>query len=1399
MKKSILAIIILCMAICSFLFISTSCSCSGEIYEGTYYLYSDNVYYKNDWIKLDTTWTDSNNNSGEYSISKDEIVLYYIVDGERVPFLTGKISNGIVEFNLASGTIYYSKFYEFKVGSEGAITQGQLARPIISVEDNKIECWSSGENLRFKYTIMLNGKVDDHSFERDNSSSYSSNGTRVEKVTWSFPSDAEGGIYTIKIQVLGDGINTFDSDYTVLEYKHNVLPELTNLAYNEETAQITWDKIEGCESYQLFINNEMMNLNGQTFFDLSEFDAGIYSIKVIALRNGWLSSQAMFNISKNTLKAPKVSSYVNSDDKALIIKWDGVKDATGYVISVGNNDIKLSSTYYVLPMDSTLWVDKNEISYTVNAVDGSGKYKASACNKTYTAKKLYALSLINDFDENTYYTYGEFYKPVVVSFDLNGAEGTAPNPQTLNSSTGLTYPEIPTRDGYIFRGWYTEPECKTVFDFSATVYTSTTLYAGWYEFNETSNKKFIEINDKHGTYEITTSSLYLYFRSLPDKILEVYYWQSRLNVENYVEIYDVTNKETLVSETFDTIDGLIPAHSTIITEAGHVYYARFSSSSSNTIYTGVRKHELNFDYNDSILPTDGGTAVLDYVVHNISYDESNVVSYGNEYVVYSQEKLGYAAVLKTETGETVGQRIKVKGDEKYFISEWEIADEMKNFEFTATADSCVITGVIDKTITQLIIPHYVTKINSGVFSDCISVTYAECDDAFTGFLPSKTKELVITKGKKIGYLPSELNKITIPDSIISFVSDDVLRKLNVANIVVSENNPVYKSIDGNLYSKDGKTLIKYATKKSASTFAVPSNVTNVGKYAFYSCYLKSVTIGNNVTDIGEYAFGTSRLLTTINISDSVSFIGEDAFDQCYELTKVNYLGTIDKWCHIFFTDASANPLCWAHSLYINDELVTNAKINVAIRIGDYAFINNTSLESITIGRKVESIGEYSFDCCKCEIIIEGGLMEIGSFAFSNYRGESITIPDSVTIFDEDAFISCENLKKINYIGGIGSWCQINFANESANPLYYAHNLYLDGVLLTEAKMDTAYKVKDYVFAGCTSLEKAVIGNSATDIGQGAFAGCAGLTSVTIGNSVTSIGSGAFKNSACEIIWGNNPTITEIGAGAFSEYKGTSITIPDSVTSIGSSAFSGCRNLTSVTIGNGVTSIGNSAFYNCGSLKYNEYDNAYYLGNDNNKYVALIKAKNNEIASVSINSGTKIIWTSAFYNCSSLTSIIIPDNVTSIGDHAFYNCRGLTSVTIGNSVANIGERTFCSCTSLASIIIGNNVKSIGYEAFYGCSELKSVTIPESVTSIGDYAFYACRGLTSITIGNGVTSIGYRAFDYCSSLTSVTFNNTNGWKVYAPNTATNGTSVTVTNTSWAATRLTSTYVDKYWKRG
>ena len=126
---------------------------------------------------------------------------------------------------------------------------------------------------------------------------------------------------------------------------------------------------------------------------------------------------------------------------------------------------------------------------------------------------------------------------------------------------------------------------------------------------------------------------------------------------------------------------------------------------------------------------------------------------------------------------------------------------------------------------------------------------------------------------------------------------------------------------------------------------------------------------------------------------------------------------------------------------------------------------------------------------------------------------------------------------------------------------------------------------------------------------------------------------------------------------------------------------------------------------------------------------------------------------AFYCCSGLTSLTLPDGITSIGYWAFYGCSGLTSLTLPAGITEIGYKAFYGCSGLTSLTLPAGITSIGEYAFYGCSGLTSLTLPAGITSISDNAFQGCSGLTSLTLPAGITSIDYAAFSGCSGLTSI----------------------------------------------
>ena len=275
------------------------------------------------------------------------------------------------------------------------------------------------------------------------------------------------------------------------------------------------------------------------------------------------------------------------------------------------------------------------------------------------------------------------------------------------------------------------------------------------------------------------------------------------------------------------------------------------------------------------------------------------------------------------------------------------------------------------------------------------------------------------------------------------------------------------------------------------------------------------------------------------------------------------------------------------------------------------------------------------------------------------------------------------------------------------------------------------------FYKCTGITEFTIPESVKDIGTQIFYGCDQLTTVYYNSSYGSPENPVLSVKNLETVVFGGKEVPAYAAQGASNLK--TVVILDDITSIGYSAFDGCSSLTSITIPDSVASINDYAFQNC-----------------------------TDLTSITIGNGVTLICWAAFSGCSSLTSINIPESVTKIGAYAFKDCSNLTSVHI-NDIAKWCEISFGGGTAsnplyyahnlyldnelVTTLVIPDNVTSISGGTFNGCTSLTSITIPDSVTRIGGSTFKGCTNLTSITIPDSITSIDNYAFDGCSSLTDV----------------------------------------------
>ena len=480
------------------------------------------------------------------------------------------------------------------------------------------------------------------------------------------------------------------------------------------------------------------------------------------------------------------------------------------------------------------------------------------------------------------------------------------------------------------------------------------------------------------------------------------------------------------------------------------------------------------------------------------------------------------------------------------------------------------------------------------------------------------------------------------NSAFQFVAAKEYKSINPEKNECLNTNPSVK------ISSNGQALLKCDTSITGK-FVVPDGLIVIAKSAFRDCInITSIEIPSSVSSIEKHAFWNCTSLTSIKIPSGVTSIGKLVFECCTSLTSIEISNSVKS-------------------------------------IGGSVFERCTSLTSIVVDKDnptydsrggcnavIESgTNKLMFGCQST--IIPSSVTSIGNSAFSGCTGlTSIVIPDSVTSIGYRAFSGCASLSKVLWNAeNLMEPCISNFTDCPVTEFTFGDNVKsipsgcCSGMAsLVSIKIpEGVTSIGDYAFSGCTGLTSIVIPDSVTSIGVSAFSGCTGLTSIVIPDSVTSIGYRAFQG--CSGL--------------------TSIVVPDSVTSIEYYALKDCSGLTSIVIPDSVTSMGDGAFSGCASL-------SKVLWNAENCTSIEYRVFNGcPVSEFVFGDNVKVIPQNCCYGMSKLTSITIPNSVTSIGVGAFANCTSLTSIEIPNSVTSIGNLVFSDCTSLTSIRIPKNTK------------------------------------------------------------------------------------------------------------
>ena len=684
----------------------------------------------------------------------------------------------------------------------------------------------------------------------------------------------------------------------------------------------------------------------------------------------------------------------------------------------------------------------------------------------------------------------------------------------------------------------------------------------------------------------------------------------------------------------------------------------------------------------------------------------------------------------------------------------------QGLEFTSNGDgTCYVSRIGNCTDSYVVIPEYsplgelVVMIGQSAFYRCDSIRIV--------VIPNTVTVIGRAAFARCGMLES----VFVPASVELINDGAFCDSPSLVNICVSVDNNNYCDIDGNLYSKDGRTLIQYAEGNCDTTLYIQDGVTKIGYGAVaYVENLVSVVIPDGVEYIDTYAFLDCTSLASVTIPKSVISIGEGAFAYNTMLADVYYGGSNEEWNNIFF--GRDNDYLIYANIHCNDvvvewhsrglDFVSNGDGTCYVSGIGYCTDVDIAIPRISPeGELVVGIGDSAFAWCESinSVIIPESVTYIGENAFWSCNNMTVVIiPESVTSIGKSAFLWCHSLESIDLPYG----------------------------LIT---------IGDSAFNGCGFISL-YIPESVISIGANAFWNCTGLTDVFIPSSVESIGECAFDScfSLSKIeVSSYNSNYCDIDGVLYSKdgkiliqyaigKSYSTFDIPYGVTTIGKSAFYYCDALVSVTIPETVTSIEASAFYFCQSL-----------------------------TSVVIPEGVTYISSYAFSWCTSLASVTIPASVIEIHNYAFDGCDALVDVYYKGSLAqwNLVEVEECndgllnselyydytpgalysdglafeavsfnecyvvgigSCTDenvRIPLVSPNGYRVVGIadHAFDSYSSILSVVIPTGVTYIGEYAFCESTSLTYVVIPDTVNTIGRFAFTSCTSLADISVSSDN----------------------------------------
>ena len=994
MKKKFVIVLfaLACCVVCIFGCAACSNRDNDSSIDGTYYLYAGGSLDKSQYITLEgTTWKNDTANSGEAEISGENITLYTEVFEKKEKFANGTVKNGILTLNIFG--------YEFCYCKEGKNPSSDLP--------------GGNDTPSVTYTVIFDANGGRFT---DGETAFTAKLKENSLLVAPLPPTKNG--FTLK------GWSTDKNSSTVWNFD-------TDLVTKDITLYAIWAEQSA----------EILSIDGATIegTDIDMFvDSNTESVS--------LSQKVVCNFGstwklyKDKLGQKEIPTKIATGESGKLSDGENI-----FYIVVISSDASKSTTYtltvYRSYAVSVLFYDGNELLKTQTAYTGKS-FKANytpiidgytfegwktSDGKSFAGGILWEnLSLYARKKANTY----------TVTYDVKGGN------ELSNSNQIVTYGakyklSVPVRTGYTFVGWYAKNEQITdeignslavwsysenlvveakweIKQYMVTAYVSpsgagTITGTGAHNYNSRvtltakTNNGYTWVGWYKDGEQVSSAFSYTFTLGAANEYFTPRWIVCPVTLEtNYSNAGAVSGTEKTVLGENTTI--------TAETNPGYTFVGWFEGDTKLT-------NQLKYSF---IMPAENITYTAKWCKVTIDCGDSDAGSVssltetyktGDEVSVTAETNLGYTFVGWFNGDTKLTDQLKysfiMPAEDITYTAKWKISDEMLNFKFTSTETTCEITSIIDKAVTEIIVPNYVTLICESAFSECSSLK-----QIVLPFVGGSVKTATETYQYPFGYIfgrfgytgGTATSQYYYGPNTNELVSNSYYIPSTLRSVTITGGN----ILSGAFYGCWGLTDI-----------TLPNDITAIGGMAFRNCVnLKAITLPNSIVSIGNGAFSGCESLSGIEIPASVTSIGSQTFRDCYAITNLTIPYGVTS-------------------------------------IGSSAFDGCVKLTNITLPDSITVIGNMAFaNCLELKSIrLPNGLTSISSYLFDGDRYlTSIVIPSSIKTVQINAFEDCYYLGSVYYSGTAEDWASISIAsgNEyfswSARYYYSKNNPFEDGTV-----------------------------------------------------------------------------------------------------------------------------------------------------------------------------------------------------------------------------------------------------------------------------------------------------------------------------------------------------------------